>query len=445
MATGYGATLYATLADEVSRVVGYYDEIVWLEPLDFDSGMLFEKIQCRKKTAASQVSDLPDWSETRDHRGAILINANWNYSLDVQRDLAAILPRLNRFSRLIAVVYNPYLAWLYRLTSRIGVRTAPTPTTFFTLNDLQNLATISGYELVRERPAGLSPFRLFGLGDLLNRVGPAIPMLNWLCLAAVVTLRPKKGAARKPSLSIVIPARNEAGNIEPSLQRLPPDLAPDLEVIFVEGNSTDETWAEILRVKDAYRDRFRILALQQTGKGKCDAVRVGFAHASGDVLTILDADLTMPPELLSRFYSAYTEGLADFVNGSRLIYPMEGEAMRPLNWLGNAFFAKALRFVLQQSITDSLCGTKLLARSDYERVVRWRKDFGDFDPFGDFELLFAAAHFSFGIVDIPIRYRARTYGQTNIHRFRDGWLLLKMVWAGFWRIRVGSRPWGDRE
>jgi glycosyltransferase involved in cell wall biosynthesis len=245
--------------------------------------------------------------------------------------------------------------------------------------------------------------------------------------------------ARRPSLSIVIPARNEKGNIENALLRMPDLGAERVEIVFVEGHSTDDTWAEIQRVAAAYAPRFDVKTLQQTGKGKCDAVRVGFRHCTGEVLTILDADLTMPPELLGRFYDAYCEGLADFVNGSRLLYPMEGEAMRFLNRLGNVFFAKALSYVLDNRLSDSLCGTKLVARHDYERFVAWRRDFGDFDPFGDYELLFPASIFALGIVDVPIRYRARTYGTTQISRFRHGWMLLKMTASGLFRVRVG--PW----
>jgi glycosyltransferase involved in cell wall biosynthesis len=220
-----------------------------------------------------------------------------------------------------------------------------------------------------------------------------------------------------------------------------PKLATDqIEVIFVEGHSNDGTWEEIQRVAAEYGDRFRILSFKQTGKGKADAVRLGFSHATKDLLVILDADLTMPPELLPRFYDAYREGLADFINGSRLVYPMEGEAMRFLNRLGNVFFAKALSLVLGTPVGDSLCGTKLVARHDYERFKRWRADFGDFDPFGDFELLFPAAELGLGLVDIAIRYRDRTYGSTNISRFRHGWMLLKMTVTGFFRIKMGKIP-----
>jgi glycosyltransferase involved in cell wall biosynthesis len=240
----------------------------------------------------------------------------------------------------------------------------------------------------------------------------------------------------RPGLTCVIPARNERGNIEAALQRFPP-LGCPLEIVFVEGHSTDGTWEEIQRVANAYSHQFRIRTLQQTGKGKADAVRLGFAHATEPLLTILDADLTMPPEMLPRFYNAYCEGHGEFINGSRLVYPMEGEAMRFFNRLGNVFFAKALGWVLDHHLTDSLCGTKLLMRSDYGRIQAWRRDFGDFDPFGDFELLFPAAVLGLGTVDVPVRYLARRYGSTNISRFRHGVRLLRMTLIGFLRIKLG--------
>jgi glycosyltransferase involved in cell wall biosynthesis len=216
------------------------------------------------------------------------------------------------------------------------------------------------------------------------------------------------------------------------------------EVIFVEGGSTDDTAGEIRRVIDGYSGPLELRSYTQTGKGKGDAVRRGFAHATGDLLTILDADLTMPPEMLPRFYDAWSSGLGDFVSGNRLLYPMEGEAMRFLNTLGNVFFCKALAWILEAPLGDTLCGTKLLSRRDWNRVTRWRDDFGDFDPFGDFELLFSAAAMSLGIVEVPVHYRARTYGETNIHRFRHGLMLAKMSVIGLVRIRMGLGRSGKR-
>jgi glycosyltransferase involved in cell wall biosynthesis len=262
-------------------------------------------------------------------------------------------------------------------------------------------------------------------------------LLRQLSPVQIATLRPISRRQESPSLSVVIPARNERGNIQAAIERMPEMPGVDLEVIFVEGHSTDDTWDEIRRVIDQYEGDIEVRAFRQTGKGKADAVRLGFSEARGDLLTILDADLTMPPELLDRFYHAYRVGHGDFINGSRLVYPMEDEAMRSLNRAGNAFFAKILSWVLETRLGDTLCGTKLIARVDYERAVAWREDFGDFDPFGDFELLYPAAILGLGVVDVPIRYRERTYGETNISRFRHGLQLLRMAAVGLVKVRMG--------
>jgi glycosyltransferase involved in cell wall biosynthesis len=270
---------------------------------------------------------------------------------------------------------------------------------------------------------------------------PAIPGLRHLSLAAVVVLAPNDASCESPSISVIVPTRNERGNIAPVLEALDAERArlPELEVIFVEGHSSDGTWEEIQRLAPAYESRFTVLALQQTGKGKGDAVRLAFAHATRDVVTILDADLTVPASALPRFYDAYCSGLGEFINGSRLVYGLESGAMRSLNRLGNIAFAKALSAVLSVRLGDSLCGTKLFARDDYARFTAWRRDFGDFDPFGDFELLFPAAVLGLTIVDVPIVYRARTYGETQISRFSHGWMLLKMTTIGLFKVRLGSR------
>ena len=230
---------------------------------------------------------------------------------------------------------------------------------------------------------------------------------------------------RSPSVSIIVPARNEAGNIEPVFRRIP-KIFKDYELIFVEGHSTDNTLEEISK-QIKLHPQVRSSCYTQQGKGKGDAVRLGFSKADGDILMILDADLTMPPENLPRFYDALVNGIGDFINGVRLVYPMEKDAMRFFNFVGNKFFSMVFTFLLGQSIKDSLCGTKILWKSDYEEIAANRDYFGDFDPFGDFDLLFGAAKLNLKIVDMPIRYSERVYGETNIQRWKHGWLLLKMV------------------
>jgi hypothetical protein len=428
------------LAKEISTLVRYYDRLIQWLPRENDTGLLLQEIDSEWKESVGAAEVFPDLTHDETQRTAVLINGTFNHHHDIQGLLLRLKARVSRSSRVMVILYNPYLRILYKLANKLGIRRGELPSTFVTRTDLENMAAISGFQIVRSRNVAYLPWKLFGIGDLVNRVMSVLPGLRWLSLTYVAVLRPI--IPRTPAgISCVIPARNERGNIANAMKRLP-DLGCPIEVIFVEGHSSDGTWDEILRVAGQYKDRYRIQTLQQTGRGKADAVRLGFARATQPLLTILDADLTMPPEMLGRFYMAYCEGHADFVNGSRLVYPMEGDAMRFLNRLGNVFFAKCLSWILDARLGDSLCGTKLLTRSDYQRILAWRRDFGDFDPFGDFELLFPAAVLGFGIVDIPVRYLSRTYGSTNISRFRHGFQLLRMTGIGFLRIKLGfgSRP-----
>lgn len=427
----------AFLAGEISALTRYYDRVIQWVPRDDDTGQLLEAVDAPQKESVGRDQDFPNLTDERDKRTAILINGTFNHDFDIQALLMQLKTRLARTSRLVVVLYNPYLRWAYYLTNRLGIRKGELPSTFVTRVDLQNIAKVAGFEIVRQRLAVYFPWRMLGLGTAINRLMPLIPLARWMSLTSVVVLRPLVPASQQ-GISCVIPARNERGNIENALTRFP-DLGREAEIIFVEGHSTEGTWEEILRVSTKYRDQFRILAVQQPGKGKADAVRLGFSHAREELLVILDADLTMPPEMLARFAFAYDQGHGDFINGSRLVYPMEGAAMRFLNRMGNIFFAKMLSAVLDVRLGDSLCGTKLLTRHDYARMVAWRKDFGEFDPFGDFELLFPAAELGLEIVDVPVRYLARTYGETNIQRFRHGLQLLKMTWIGLVRIKMGIR------
>ena len=431
--------LHQLIASEISSFTRYYDRVVQVGRVAGDSGYLLEAIDCREKSLAEDVDHIPDVSAGSSQRVALLLAGTVNHNLDIQALLAQLRGRMSRSSRIVIVAFNAYLQWLYNFALRLGLKSGDRPTTFITWTDLDNICKLAGMERVRGRSTVYFPWKLLGIGAFINWVMPAIPVLRHFALTSVIVVRPVIPETKPASVSVVIPARNERGNIAAAIERMP-DLGGPVEILFVEGHSNDGTWEEIQRVREQYGSRFRIAAYQQTGKGKADAVRLGFANATGDLLTILDADLTMPPELLPRFVNAWREGRADFINGSRIVYPMEGEAMRFLNRLGNVFFAKALTWVLDTRIGDSLCGTKLVTRHDYARMQAWRRDFGDFDPFGDFELLFPAAILGLGIVDIPIRYRARTYGSTNISRFRHGFQLLRMTMVGLTRIKLARLP-----
>jgi hypothetical protein len=292
--------------------------------------------------------------------------------------------------------------------------------------DLANFLALANFEVVTSGGYLLVPYCIPLVAWLCNTYLAPLPGMNRLCLNQWIIARPKplQQAPEQLSISIVIPCKNERGNIEAAITRTPL-MGASTEFIFVEGGSHDGTREELERVAALYLEQ-AITILQQTGKGKGDAVRKGFAHARGDVLMILDADLTMPPEELPKFFNALVEGKGEFINGSRLVYGMEDQAMRFLNLLANYGFALIFSWLLGQRIKDTLCGTKVLYKKDYKQIVANRSYFGDFDPFGDFDLLFGAAKLNRKIVDMPVHYKNRSYGTTQISRFKHGFLLLRM-------------------
>lgn len=302
------------------------------------------------------------------------------------------------------------------------------------VEDVRALASLAGFEAVKAELRLLSPFSALRLGRLVNRFLAPLPLIRNLCLRHYSVYRSQRAGDDLRSATVVIPTRNEKGNIEAAIQRIP-RFAEDLEIIFVEGHSKDGTWGEIERVIAQY-PQYDIKAIRQPGIGKADAVFAAFDVARGDVLMILDADLTVPPEQLPKFWNSIVGGYGEFINGTRLIYPLEHQAMRFLNLIGNKGFSLMFSWLLGQRITDTLCGTKVLRRSDYLRLKDGRAYFGAFDRWGDFDLIFGASKLNLKIVEIPIRYTNRTYGTTNMSRFQHGWMLLRMVCFAFMRIKA---------
>jgi len=338
-------------------------------------------------------------------------------------------------TRLIIVYYNYLWEPILKFAEFIGLRMKQSLQHWLPLEDISNLLYLNDFDVIKKGYRFLLPLYIPFISTFSNKYLAKMPFFWKLSLNEILIARPL--ARRKPpeetTCSVIIPCRNEKGNIEPAVLRTP-EMGKQTELIFVEGNSQDGTLEECERVKNIYSQK-DISVLVQDGKGKGDAVRKGFSHAKNDILIILDADLTVPPEDLPKFFETIASGKGEFINGSRLVYQMEEQAMRFLNLLGNKFFSRAFTYLLEQRIRDTLCGTKVLWREDYLRIVKGRDYFGDFDPFGDFDLLFGAAKLNLKIVEIPIRYRERTYGTTQISRFRHGLLLFKMAFFALGRIK----------
>jgi SAM-dependent methyltransferase len=351
--------------------------------------------------------------------------------LDVQALLLALKRRLAADGRIYLTAFNYLWEVPSRLAELSGLKRPAPGANWLSDADFRNLFDITGLEVVRFEDRMLLPLDVPLASAGLNKYLVRVPGMQHLSLYRVYVLRIRDGwlgtpaPARRASVTVVVPARNEAGNVQAAIDRTPV-MGKSTELIFVEGGSSDGTWEEVQRAIGRYDGPLKLRAFRQSGKGKGDAVRLGFAHATGDLLMILDADLTVPPEDLPAFYDVLARGQADYAQGTRLVYPMEPGAMRFFNKLGNVAFSQLFTYLLQQPIKDTLCGTKVLWRKDYERIAAARSYFGDFDPFGDFDLIFGAARLGLKIAELPVRYRDRAYGETNIQRWKHGLLLLRM-------------------
>ncbi|MCJ7593941.1 MAG: bifunctional class I SAM-dependent methyltransferase/glycosyltransferase family 2 protein, partial [Desulfobacterales bacterium] len=380
----------------------------------------------------ADIEELESWGERFD---VIVVSDVVGHLQDIQESFHRVKVFCHPGTRIIVTYYNFLWEPVLRLGEWARLKMPQEYQNWLSSEDICNLLSLEHFQVVKTECRLLIPKRIPWVSDFINRYFASLPGIRRLCLCRYIVARPGDLRERTEfSTTILVPCRNEKGNVEQAVRRIPA-FGGDQEIIFVEGHSTDGTKEEIERVIQAYPDK-DIKLLVQEGVGKGDAVRRGFEAAKGDILMILDADLTMPPEDLPKFYNTLADDLGEFINGCRLVYPMEKLAMRFLNLLGNKFFSLMFTWILNQRFKDTLCGTKALFRKDYEKIQANRGYFGEFDPFGDFDLIFGAVKQNLKVLEVPIRYRERKYGSTNISRFRHGWLLLRMTWFAYRKIKA---------
>jgi SAM-dependent methyltransferase len=421
---------------------GIGDTLAMLEPsrgvgIDFSASMIAEAKR-RHPGLEFHVGDAEVPQTLAQIQGpfdVILVHDTIGSLDDCQAFMEQLHPLCTRETRVVIGYFSHLWQPLLKLSEWLGLRMPYPSQNVLAPADVRAIAALANFDAVKSEQRVLMPISLFGIGRLVNRFISILPGFRALALRHYVVCRSELSANDGlRSATVVIPARNERGNIEPAVQRIP-KFCDDIEIIFIEGHSKDGTFEEIERVKAAY-PHLDIKAMRQPGKGKGDAVFTAYDVARGDVLMILDADLTMPPEQLPKFWEAIRSGRGEFINGSRLVYPMEDDAMRFLNLIANKTFSYLFSWLLNQRYTDTLCGTKVMRRMDYYRLRAGKAYFGDFDPFGDFDLIFGASKLNLKSIDLPIRYAARAYGETQISRFRHGVMLLKMVVFAFFKIKA---------
>jgi len=380
----------------------------------------------------ADIECLEGWGETFD---VVILADVVGHLMDIEETFRGLHSFCRPDTRLVVSYYNFLWEPILKMGELLGLKMPQQHQNWLSSDDICNLLSLAHFQIVKTDFRLLVPKKIPLFSVVINKYFASLPILRKFCLCQYIVARPiKQKDEREFSTTILIPCKNERDNIDPAIKRIPP-FGQHQEIIFVDGRSTDGTQEEISRIIKAYPDKDIKLILQD-GQGKGDAVRKGFSVATGDILMILDADLTVPPEDLTKFYVALSEDHGEFINGCRLVYPMEKQAMRFLNYLGNKFFSIMFTWILNQRFKDTLCGTKALYKKDYEKIQSNRSYFGDFDPFGDFDLIFGAVKQNFKVVEVPIRYRERTYGRTNISRFRHGWLLMKMTIFAYKKIKI---------
>ena len=416
---------------------------VILEYLEASSGVIIKK---SKDIINSYKKKFPDYSfiNIDINKDKLNIKNKFDYIIisDVIRDIEDIQYFFNKISnlcnkntRIIISYSNKFWGPIFKLAELLKIKKKEVKQNWVDSESLKNIIKLSNFEIIKENKKIILPIYLPIFNYFFNNILSNLPIFRNLCLLNFVHLRYKfKERVSHKKVSIIIPTKNERGNIENAIKRIP-KFGKSQEIIFVDGNSKDNTYEEILKNIKKYKN-LNIKLFKQVGSGKGDAVRCGFKNAKGDILMILDADLTVPPEELVKFYDAVIFNHGEFINGSRFVYPMEKNAMRFLNMIGNKFFTNFLSYSINQTLTDTLCGTKVLLKKDYIKIEENRKFFGNFDPFGDFDLIFGASRLNLKIIDIPIRYQERTYGTTQISRFYHGWLLIKMSFYALIKIKL---------
>jgi SAM-dependent methyltransferase len=414
------------------------DLLAALQPsrgVGIDASGRFVQIARAKHPELEFVHEFAELFKSEEKFDYVILSGLVGYLDDVQGVLENLQKVCLPSSRIIIDYYNYLWEPGLRLASIVGLRIKGWVQNWLSLNDLQNLLHISGFDVVRKSRKLIFPLYIPFFSNWFNRIFSNLPLFSKLCLLNFIVARPEPQATPPDaSVSIIIACKNEKGNIQELMERIP-EFSAGMEVVCVDGRSTDGTRQELQRAQGLFPHK-NIRIFDQTGPaGKGPAVRIAFEKARNDIFIILDADISVAPEDTRKFYDLLLRRRGEFINGTRLVYPMERQAMRFLNTLGNKFFSGAFTFLLDQRIKDTLCGTKAFFRKDYEIIAANRAYFGEFDPFGDFDLLFGAAKLNLKIVEAPVRYYERRYGVTKIHRFRHGLLLLGMCGIAIRRLK----------
>jgi len=404
--------------------------------IDFSGSMITEAQQRypQSEFRKMDIEEVSDLNETFE----FVVSANSITEMtDIRQCLKSLYQVMTPETRLVIITYNYLWEPVLELGASLDLRPKSPSENWLSFNDLNGILVSANYEVVREGYRTILPKQVPLLSSFCNNFLVQMPIfrhLGFTCYTIARPLIPIEHPETK-TVSVVVPCKNEEENIEEVVKRTP-EMGGGTEIIFVDDKSTDGTARIIKEQAELYPEK-NIRLVAGPGLGKGAACREGFALAQNDILMILDADMTVMPEVLPEFFEILTNNKGEFINGSRLLYPMEDQAMRTANVIGNKMFAMLFTFLLEQPIKDTLCGTKVIYRHNYHKVLEAREYFGNIDRWGDYDWIFGAARHSLKIIELPVHYVSRTAGETKMTgRLRNAWIMLKMCWAAFIKLKL---------
>ena len=345
-------------------------------------------------------------------------------SEDIYNLLSNLSKLLSTNGKIVISSTNMKWQWIFKIFEFLKLKDFSNRTSFFYDKKLNSIINGLGFETISYISRQFFPFKLFFVGSFINKFFESVFFFTNFGIKTYLVIRKITPSGIENLKTIIIPAKNEEGNINNLIDRIP--NKEKYEIIISCGKSTDNT-TEVAKERAKSDKNFNIKVIEQSKNGKANAVWEGLDIATGDLIAILDSDISVDPETIPDFFSIIEEGRADFVNGTRLIYEMESGSMRKINHLGNKFFQSIISFIIKKPLTDTLCGTKVFKKELINKIYWWQKEFKLNDPFCDFDLIFSASYFNDKIIEYPVHYRARTYGATQISRFRDGYKLIKYL------------------
>jgi ubiquinone/menaquinone biosynthesis C-methylase UbiE len=418
------------------------------------NGFLLSSLSCRSRTGidlspgmiesarkqhpgidfqVADAEDLPDFGRQFDY--LLMVNVVGDI-VDVQDALDGAIKCCRPDSRVLIISYNYLWEPLVKLATACKLKINEPIQNWLSAADIDNLLYLAGFETVKKDNFLLFPLYLPAISFVINRLLGRLPIINRLCFLNLIVARPRAITCQEEdySCSVIVPCKDEVGNIENVLLRMP-EMGKGTEIIFVDDRSSDGTGEEVVRLMKTFPEK-NVILVDGPGLGKFEAVKAGFDRAEGDIMMILDADATVMPEELPKFFQALVRGDGEFINGCRLVYDMDKQAMRLLNIIGNKLFSLVFSYLLSRKVKDTLCGTKAFFRKDYLRMKKYFGYFGDYDRWGDFNLLFSACKLNMKITEMPVHYTERIEGETKMNRrFSHGWLMLRMCREGAKRLK----------